>query len=412
MPLLLVVVALVANPCDVPHRLVPPFRAETVLPTAQWQICAGASHEEPSELGGVGRFVGAQMLIRFQVLAPALPDDVHDRLLIFVLFSVATTTGQHCCVDVGQDAAAENMTRAEVELGELLVVGDGEADVPWGDDASAVVPGGVAGELEDLGRHALHHCSEVDVRGEAAFFCPAIELAGPEHRRKDRRDQLGPELQPRPDPSGAGRAFLPGLPSRMVVLGDGLDALGDGVLPELAREQQPGRGLDVTRRDPLHLKLLHGLAGAPRALRRLGRRRGGRRRLVGARLALPGFDEAGVLLVRRQVRREDPHHKVIIGRHDVALGEPGDRALAGDPQDFGVLSAHDLVASRGRPRELGLCHEPREEVMCGRGHVMMTMGGGHGTNNGARTRSAQPASTGQLRASSDHRVLQPIRSTT
>ena len=47
---------------------------------------------------------------------------------------------------------------------------DGELEVPWDDTRLLVVPGGVAGELEDLCGEVLHHGGHVDRRPGAYTF--------------------------------------------------------------------------------------------------------------------------------------------------------------------------------------------------------------------------------------------------
>jgi len=51
---------------------------------------------------------------------------------------------------------------ATQELVQLLVVLDGEGDVPGYDTALLVVTGGVPGEFQDLGAQVLEHGSQVD----------------------------------------------------------------------------------------------------------------------------------------------------------------------------------------------------------------------------------------------------------
>ena len=64
-------------------------------------------------------------------------------------------------VDVWQDTTAGDGDGGQ-ELAELLVVPDGELDVPWDDPGLLVVPGGVSGQLEDLGGEVLKDGGEVD----------------------------------------------------------------------------------------------------------------------------------------------------------------------------------------------------------------------------------------------------------
>jgi len=83
------------------------------------------------------------------------------RLLLLLLGSAL---GEEDRVDVGEDTAVGD-SNARKELGELLVVADGELDVAGDDARLLVVAGGVAGELEDLGTEVLEDGREVDGRG-------------------------------------------------------------------------------------------------------------------------------------------------------------------------------------------------------------------------------------------------------
>ena len=69
--------------------------------------------------------------------------------------------GEEDVVDVGENTAGRDGDAAQ-ELVELLVVLDGEGDVPGDDAGLLVVAGGVAGELEDLGAEVLEDGGEVD----------------------------------------------------------------------------------------------------------------------------------------------------------------------------------------------------------------------------------------------------------
>ena len=64
-------------------------------------------------------------------------------------------------MNVWQDTTAGNGDRAQ-ELGELLVISDGELNVSWNDSALLVVSGGVSGQLENLGGEVLKDGSQVD----------------------------------------------------------------------------------------------------------------------------------------------------------------------------------------------------------------------------------------------------------
>ncbi len=69
--------------------------------------------------------------------------------------------GEEDGVDVGEDPAGRDGDSAQ-KLVELLVVLDGEGDVPGDDAGLLVVAGGVAGKLEDLGAEVLEDGGEVD----------------------------------------------------------------------------------------------------------------------------------------------------------------------------------------------------------------------------------------------------------
>ena len=88
-------------------------------------------------------------------------------------------------VDVGEDTARGD-GHAREELGELLVVADGQLDVAGHDAGLLVVAGGVSGELEDLGGQVLEDGGEVDggagadARGELALLQVAGDTANRE----------------------------------------------------------------------------------------------------------------------------------------------------------------------------------------------------------------------------------------
>ena len=66
-------------------------------------------------------------------------------------------------MDVGEDASLRDGDSAE-ELVQLLVVADGELDVPWDDPGPLVVLGGVSGELQEFRGEVLEDGGEVDRR--------------------------------------------------------------------------------------------------------------------------------------------------------------------------------------------------------------------------------------------------------
>ena len=69
--------------------------------------------------------------------------------------------GQQDRVDVGQHAAPEDGDAGQ-QVAELVVVPDGQLEVPGDDPGLLVVPGGVAGQLQDLGGQVLQDGGEVD----------------------------------------------------------------------------------------------------------------------------------------------------------------------------------------------------------------------------------------------------------
>ena len=64
-------------------------------------------------------------------------------------------------MDVGKDTTVGNGSSTH-ELGELVVVTDGELDVTGGNSGFLVFLGGVSGELEDLSGEVLKDGGEVD----------------------------------------------------------------------------------------------------------------------------------------------------------------------------------------------------------------------------------------------------------
>ncbi|KAJ1105758.1 hypothetical protein NDU88_003163 [Pleurodeles waltl] len=69
--------------------------------------------------------------------------------------------GQQHGLDVWQNASLGDGNSAQ-QLVELLVVADGELEVPGDDAGLLVVPGRVPSQLEDLGRQVLQDCSQID----------------------------------------------------------------------------------------------------------------------------------------------------------------------------------------------------------------------------------------------------------
>ena len=69
--------------------------------------------------------------------------------------------GEEDGLDVGQDTSLGDGDTGE-QFVQLLVVPDGELDVPWDDPGLLVVPGSVPSQLEDFGSEVLHDSGEVD----------------------------------------------------------------------------------------------------------------------------------------------------------------------------------------------------------------------------------------------------------
>jgi hypothetical protein len=82
-------------------------------------------------------------------------------------------------VDVGQHAAGRD-GHARQQLGQLLVVADGQLDVAGHDAGLLVVAGGVAGQLQDLGGQVLQDGGQVDgrARADAGRVLALLQVAG------------------------------------------------------------------------------------------------------------------------------------------------------------------------------------------------------------------------------------------
>ena len=101
-------------------------------------------------------------------------------------------------MDVGEDAARSDGDIAE-QLVQLLVILDGEGEVPGHDARLLVVAGGVAGELQDLRAEVLEDRGEVD-GGAGAHAGGVLALA------EVAADTADGELQP--SLGGRGGALL------------------------------------------------------------------------------------------------------------------------------------------------------------------------------------------------------------
>ena len=99
-------------------------------------------------------------------------------------------------VDVWEHTAGGDGDAAH-ELVELLVVPDGELEVPRGDPGLLVVAGSVAGELEDLGSEVLEDGGQVDwgagsdALGEGSLLQVPVDPADRELESRARRPRLG-----------------------------------------------------------------------------------------------------------------------------------------------------------------------------------------------------------------------------
>ena len=99
-------------------------------------------------------------------------------------------------MDVGEDASLRDGDSAE-ELVQLLIVADGELDVPWDYARPLVVLGGVAGELEQLGGQVLEDGGEVDRRSRT-------DTLGESPLAEEPRHAADGELQTCPGGPGGG----------------------------------------------------------------------------------------------------------------------------------------------------------------------------------------------------------------
>mmetsp|Transcript_10380 Transcript_10380/g.31956 ORF Transcript_10380/g.31956 Transcript_10380/m.31956 type:complete len:250 (+) Transcript_10380:153-902(+) len=129
------------------------------------------------------------------------------------------------------------------QLVELVVVADGQHDVTRSDTTAFVVPSGVAGQLEHLGHHVLEHRSQV----HGCTFSDTVALGqqadGVAHtwHRKHQTAHLAGDRGPT-----AATAF-----------GDGLCALRNSVLCQLAGQLETNSSLDLTTADGELLRGLH-----------------------------------------------------------------------------------------------------------------------------------------------------------
>ena len=86
---------------------------------------------------------------------------VVDEKDLGLLLGAGGLLGQKDSLDVGEDTALGDGDSGQ-QLVQLLVVPDGELQVTGDDPGLLVVPGGVAGQLEDLSCQVLHDGGHVD----------------------------------------------------------------------------------------------------------------------------------------------------------------------------------------------------------------------------------------------------------
>ena len=92
-------------------------------------------------------------------------------------------------MDVWEDTTLGNSSVGE-EVGELLIISDGEEDESWGNSLSSVVFGGVSGELKDLSAEVLEDRGHVD-RGTASDALGVAALLQVAGHTADRELQSG-----------------------------------------------------------------------------------------------------------------------------------------------------------------------------------------------------------------------------
>ena len=90
-----------------------------------------------------------------------LVDMFIDRIGLFLCVLAGRLLGKEDGLDVGKNSALRDGDTGQ-KLVELLIVPDGELKVTRVDPGLPVVPGSVAGQLEDLGSEVLHDGAEVD----------------------------------------------------------------------------------------------------------------------------------------------------------------------------------------------------------------------------------------------------------
>ena len=105
-------------------------------------------------------------------------------LTLIPLVTPGGLLGKKDGLDVGEDSALGDGDASQKPV-ELLIVPDGQLKVTRDDPGLLVVPGSVAGELEDLGSEVLHDGGEVDRGSSSNEFGVATfaeKTVNPSHR--------------------------------------------------------------------------------------------------------------------------------------------------------------------------------------------------------------------------------------
>ena len=127
--------------------------------------------------------------------------------------------GQEDGVDAGENAALGDGDTVE-DLGQLVVIEDGQLEVPRDDPGLLIVPGSVAGQLKDLGSEILQDGGHVDT---GALLGPLGVVALLQQLVAARHGELEAGLLGGVDPGLQG----PGLPRRRQL---GLQLLANSLL--------------------------------------------------------------------------------------------------------------------------------------------------------------------------------------
>merc|ERR550517_28624 len=77
-----------------------------------------------------------------------------------LLLCTGTLLGEQHCLDVRQDTTLSNSDSSQ-QLVQFFIIPDGKLKMPGNDARLLVVPGSIAGQLQDLGSQILHDCCHV-----------------------------------------------------------------------------------------------------------------------------------------------------------------------------------------------------------------------------------------------------------